>query len=1085
MADLESPTSDKHEDETAFKTFAREKEDIVRGFLKEKEIIKQIHEEQLEHLQIKFENEKEGMQNSFEREKSNLLAEFQNKLVERDKNIEIEKMELQEQDKNEVQTLIQQVENRLMEKNRNLQKEFENYITEKNLQIQLLSSELECYRLNGRKADFENNYQDRDLQHQMRETTILKHEHDKEIDKLKKEFSYQKLEAERGFEREKAALFKNMVLEKQDLVKKFESEKAKIIEEYENELQFKTTAIENILIKKSEIESMQKEERFMREMKQYKTKTESEMEVKLKDQHELIKHLQKENNDLLNSLQAERFSLGRVYNREIALLTNTDAVSKEDIEVALIDEVAKLKQQQEETLRQVDKKWQQKIEDMKKSQEPLRVLQTRHEQEKEELLQNFRREKEQLEERLRNEQFNLLRSLTFEKHDIEKQCQELIKTKEEEFREKENKLCESYEKKIKEFREEKQNLIQDLQEEKDRFVEASQQIDQLKALNPKLEETLLSSKQSSDTAMKKPKGVTKEMGKDEMKIQEALNSFNLEEELVYDICNKLGNVCASIRVEEQKKAEQCLKDNEVILDNKYRNEVATLLRKYDLEKEQLTNKVAEQNQNATENRTLDENIRNLRVLINERDTENKILRDKCSQERREIVQEIEKLKDRLHSSLAQDQQAKLQNEVLPENERNVLQNAINVHMKELDNLREQFDDFKDTVEGMGDGSIVENFMEQLKALDHLTDLEDSHAGRPSTKENQAKLNEELQTIKRNIALSYNIDKLELDKNHREHERQYQHELLLARSSKLQLTLDTLKLVHEKLGTEPEESEASKQWLKSQVGDELMQEQEESVRHDTSPTEPKVTGEGDSHYIGASKDLMRHLRKEKEELMRALDEMSKEFKHQKEDMLQRIHTQHKEYVMSPEAEIIETLLRQKSSLEEALNLERFYLSRIYYLEMNEELQDLLTTEKDKMRKQSDKQRLEIVLNYSKEIAELHKILSEKDDRELELMEERNETARKVFLLEDVRSSGTEDITSMYECFYKFVYFKAQKQTQEYEGNKWPQTRTIKRKAFFFLCLRPLVLFIVLLLRLHLWCKHASTLQVIPIRNRKYG
>ena len=50
MADLESPTSDKHEDETAFKTFAREKEDIVRGFLKEKEIIKQIHEEQLEHL---------------------------------------------------------------------------------------------------------------------------------------------------------------------------------------------------------------------------------------------------------------------------------------------------------------------------------------------------------------------------------------------------------------------------------------------------------------------------------------------------------------------------------------------------------------------------------------------------------------------------------------------------------------------------------------------------------------------------------------------------------------------------------------------------------------------------------------------------------------------------------------------------------------------------------------------------------------------------------------------------------------------------------------------------------------------------
>ena len=102
----------------------------------------------------------------------------------------------------------------------------------------------------------------------------------------------------------------------------------------------------------------------------------------------------------------------------------------------------------------MERNYRQEIEDIKRTQE---IVQMRHEEEKEEIRQNYEKEMELLESKLRSEQFNLLRSLTFEKNDIEKQFQKVLEIKERELEDKDNRLYDANEE-LKECREEKREL---------------------------------------------------------------------------------------------------------------------------------------------------------------------------------------------------------------------------------------------------------------------------------------------------------------------------------------------------------------------------------------------------------------------------------------------------------------------------------------------------------------------------------------------------------------------------------------------------------------------------------------------------
>lgn len=648
----------------------------------------------------------------------------------------------------------------------------------------------------------------------------------------------------------------------------------------------------------------------------------------------------------------------------------------------------------------MDNRYQMGIEEMNRYQDD--VLKMQHEEEKEEIQQNCQKEMELLESRLRNEQLNLLRTLTFEKNEIEKEFQEILDSKDKELEDNKNRLCEANEELTK-FREERKQLYEELLEERNKLSEVSHYNRQLQILNVQLQEKCdqniqttyqdegipVSDNNAFDTKMPRD---TREMTEDQIAVLETLKVFNFDEDFEHEVCEKLGKICTSIRKEEQEKAEQRLKDKEAELDNKYREEIEKILQKHKLEKEEMKmgfeEKIKTLQKNTAGSKTLNENISFLEKTIRDKDAENELLREKYQQERREIIQTTVKLKKELKVGTSKDEQGQTEN--TSQSESSLLKNIVNAHIRSLQIL---LDDPNNATEEENDELSEESFKEQLRCLDHVVEHEDLNKLLQSNSENRVKLNELLQNAKRQILWSCNIEKLKIEKKSRERERKLHYELVKARNSQLERAVHTLKLFDEGYEGETEKKEK----LETPRNGENAQEQMSNIERD-SPTEQNDSRE----------DLVAFLCKEKENLTRALEELSKEFKREKEELLQKNYTQHREYVMSDDAEIIEKLLRQKTSLEDALNLERFYLSRIYYLELNEELQELLTTEKDSLRKRFDQDKLEIVLKYSKEIADLQKTLSEKENRELELLEEKDKAIRKVSLVDVDKSSEIETI-----------------------------------------------------------------------------
>lgn len=106
--------------------------------------------------------------------------------------------------------------------------------------------------------------------------------------------------------------------------------------------------------------------------------------------------------------------------------------------LCLLTEIAKLKQQHDEALIEMDGQHKQKIEVIKRGQQPIKELENKHRKEIENLKKQYENEKESLEAEFRQEQFNLLKSFEFERNDLEQRYEEIINEKELEIQQRED-----------------------------------------------------------------------------------------------------------------------------------------------------------------------------------------------------------------------------------------------------------------------------------------------------------------------------------------------------------------------------------------------------------------------------------------------------------------------------------------------------------------------------------------------------------------------------------------------------------------------------------------------------------------------
>ena len=157
-----------------------------------------------------------------------------------------------------------------------------------------------------------------------------------------------------------------------------------------------------------------------------------------------------------------------------------------------------------------------------------------------------------------------------------------------------------------------------------------------------------------------------------------------------------------------------------------------------------------------------------------------------------------------------------------------------------------------------------------------------------------------------------------------------------------------------------------------------------------------TSKGRRKRDPSTSDVVDGLEQENEHLKRSIKELRNTFQREKEDLIEKLQTQHKEFMMSSESEVIENVLKQKSSLEEAFHLERFCLSRLYYSEMKEELDDILDRRQENMKRKLEREKMDIILKYESDITDLHRLLSEKDEMELRLLQDRNNVTQKLLV-----------------------------------------------------------------------------------------
>lgn len=971
--------------------FASEKNDIVCGFLKEKEIIGMMHQEEVNKLVEKFEQEKESMRNDFELEKKDLLQEFHSQQVEKINEFEREQESLKAKHANEYHLKERKIEIKFKEEKSKMRREFEDVIADKNEEIKMLRRDFLRMQKNG--DGFTRTSPDCDVY-------IKRIEHENELKRAREEFDNEKLELERKSDREKAELVQVFTNQTERTNSYFQEERQRIQEDHQKELQFKLEVTERLLSEKFDLEKTRMIQQFKREIGELQESLEIGCNEKLLEKEETIDELEKEKRDLLNALQIERFSLAHVYNRELSLLTKPDRPTKEDVEVALIDEIAKLKQEHGEALTEMDRQHKQKIEVIKRGQQPIKELENKHRKEIENLKKQFESEKESLEEEFRKEQFNLLKSFEFERNDLEQRYKEMINEKQMEIQQKEDDMRNMYEGELDGLKKIVEDQRKELEVSKQKLEDLAGEMEEFASEKNRMEEKFYKENNQCQN-LEQNMQINLQAFEKNMKDAEALHhrelSAKMEEfakekdELRKNSENEKANLQKEIeilkgRLEEIQKtperpivatSQSVLKNDFVEIDA---GDIACSYATGSNESNAVENKkpLGEKKEEEGKFEGKENDVHFLEK------TEIKEEERPQSVQRKDISKGIQKIQEKLRKCLTDKEKEDTLEQLGKCNKQ--LKEAINQAILEMDKLCDNKIECDDVIQIRSQTAV--SLSDHLLALDDI--LTDEGTDGKSDNSVNYQLKEKIKAVLNNAHISHEVEKLQLQERHQEEISELLKELADEKTVRVQEAQLALRYLQEQDESEVKTSDYVTFKVteeKGTVTDDL-EIRHEKISHDSTK---RTNSENSTH---SSSSMVEEFRQENEEMKRSIEELERHFKTEKEELMEKLHTQHKEFAMSADGEIIENLLRQKSTLEEAFNLERFYLGRLYHLEMKDELERSLNRKAEKMKKDHDRDKMDIILKYEKDIADLHSLLTEKSDMELRLLQEKNDAMKKL-------------------------------------------------------------------------------------------
>ena len=978
--------------ETLAKEFAEEKNDIICGFLKEKEIIELMHREEMIDLVKKFEEEKEYLRHEFELEKEGLLQGFQKQQVEKRNEFQCEREKVETKQAKDRQSFERTLQMKYKDEKLKMRQEYEDVIAEKNEEIKMLRREL--LRTQHQGGGLTRSSPDGDIY-------IKRSEHEDELRRASNNFEIEKLELERKCDRQKAEIVQVFANQAERMNANFDEEKQRMQQDHQKELQFKLEVTERLLAEKSDLERKRMIQQFEREITELKESLEIGFKDRLLEKQEALDELQKEKEALLNALHTERFSLAQVYNREISLLTNPDQVTKEDVEVAFIDEIAKLKQEHDNALIEMDGQHKKKIEVIKRGQQPTKELELKHRKEIERLKKEFEKEKESLEVEFRKEQFNLLKSFEFERNDLDQRYEEIVNEKEMEIQQKEEDMRLLYERELEELKSIVEKQREELEVSKQKLGDLAGEMEEFVSEKSRIEERLY---KESNQSQNLEQTVDKNLRRYEKMLKEAeeLHQQEIsekEKEFTREI-NELRKRLENENLDLQKENETIklkLEEIQLATENAFVTSSENIL-----ESDLVGNGASDEERSPAMGKEKSEHVGDKNLLQGKEGQKGPV--DKQERVERPLEKKEGKVEGHVQSSrIEHDVNAflhkireKLRNCIPEEENEDILKglqisnkrmkDAINQTIVEIDNLCAGEDEHG--VASLGDEQPKFSIEVHLLALENILKEGDSFLG--SEKPGKDQLNEKLRSIFIHAHRCHEVEKIKLKEEHQEEINKLLKEVADEKRVRVQDSLETLRCFQE---LDPSGDQFQNYGALKPPTEEkgTSTDDRDCTKDISSPNGKTRTGKENG---ATPSDIEEELRSEKEDMRRSIAELEKSFMREKEMLMEKLQTQHKDFVMRADGEIIENLLKQKSSLEEAFNLERFYLSRLYYLEMKEELEDILRRKNEKMKRDFEHDKMVIVLKYESEIADLHNLLAEKGEMELRLLQDRNDTMQKL-------------------------------------------------------------------------------------------
>ena len=957
----EASTENFH-DRRNFVEVAREKHDIVRGFLKEKEIIDVMHKEKINELKTEFEQEKHRMWREFELEKKELLEGFDKQQVKTMKEIPQEIFKtgsVQELQLKEIACKTKYKEDRVK-----MARDYEEILVERNEEIQMLRRELLgkeqlynalCESCFGTVV-YGNNSQLED-----------------ELRRASEKFEIENFELRRKFDREKAELVQSFADQTEKMNTTFEYEKARMQKHHNKEIEFKLDITEKLFSEKADIERTRMVKQFEREIAELHKSLETHFNEDLLEKQEVIDSLEKENAALKIALQAERFGLARIYNREMSLLTKPDSITNEDLEVALIDEIAKVRQQNDEAVSEMERKHQKKVAELKRSLKPLKDLEATHRSETERLKKNFENEKEGMEAEFRVQQLNLLKSFEFERNDLKNRYEENIYEKELEMQQREDDLKQIYEGKIYELKRMVDQQREELELSKKQLVDMADQMkgflsEKTRLLEPlqKEENQYQSLKQTLDkNLMEFENGANKNEETHKENLQKILEEAMKEKEQLQNKQERLEEENKELKAhledlinmspEKNRRVDTSQNDLEsspvVIAANPAISVTASQQELNDIETEEHSILEKKWENNDSQNEQINNHLRKVR--------ENLL---KC------ISEKQEKLSRNLeHVQTSNKHMKDVISEQIVEIDTICAAISRNVSNKTSDEDKRKHEEFS------RDEQVQVSLRDQLRGMQNFLD-DDDFQGKLD-KSTKYRMNKRLYELTKQIARTHEFEKLKAKSKHQHELNQVLKELADEKRKTAQFSVEGL------------------QYRKGEIGCELKCTGERGTStDDRDDRKQEGSGYNEKKRPPSDAKLVQELRRENEQMRKYIAELQKRFIKEKEEIIEKLHTQHKEFVMNSDEEIIENLLKEKLALEESFNLERFYLSKLYYLEMKDDLEETLSKRTHQMKREFHREKMEIILKYESDITDLHNLLSEKDNMELKLLQDRKATVK---------------------------------------------------------------------------------------------